>query len=60
MEQLNVGFALCGSFCTLTKAVDALRQLAEQYSNLWPIMSEITACTDTRFGRAWEFRETIE
>ena len=60
MEQLNVGFALCGSFCTLSKAVAALEKLAARYSDLWPIMSEITARTDTRFGEARQFRERIE
>ena len=24
MEQLRVGFAFCGSFCTMMKALDAL------------------------------------
>lgn len=57
---MNVGFALCGSFCTLSSAVGALRQMAERYPSVWPIMSEITACTDTRFGTARSFREEIE
>ena len=55
-----MGFALCGSFCTLSKAVDALRELAARGYSLWPILSEITACTDTRFGKAAEFRAQIE
>jgi dipicolinate synthase subunit B len=60
MDQLNVGFALCGSFCTLSKAVEVLEDLAARGYSLWPILSEITACTDTRFGRAADFREKIE
>lgn len=60
MEQVNVGFALCGSFCTLSKAVDALEELAHRGYSLWPILSEITAATDTRFGRAADFRARIE
>lgn len=60
MEQVNVGFALCGSFCTLTKAVAALEQVTACYPSVWPIMSEITASTDTRFGAAREFRERVE
>ena len=55
-----MGFALCGSFCTLTKAVEALEQVAARYRSVWPIMSEITACTDTRFGAARDFREKVE
>lgn len=60
MEQLNVGFALCGSFCTLSRAVETLRDLAGRGYALWPILSEITARTDTRFGRAADFRTEIE
>ena len=60
MEQRNIGFALCGSFCTLGKAVEALEQLAGRYTSVWPIMSEITACTDTRFGQAEDFKKRVE
>lgn len=60
MEQRNIGFALCGSFCTLEKAIRALEGLAERYTSIWPIMSEVTACTDTRFGEAARFRERVE
>lgn len=60
MEQRNIGFALCGSFCTLGKAVEALAQLAGRYTSVWPIMSEITACTDTRFGQAEDFKKRVE
>ena len=60
MEQPNVGYALCGSFCTLSKAVEALEELAARGYSLWPILSEITACTDTRFGKAADFRTRIE
>lgn len=27
MDQLRVGFALCGSFCTLSKALIQMREL---------------------------------
>ena len=60
MEQLNVGFALCGSFCTLEKAVAALEAGMERGWNVFPILSEITAATDTRFGRAKDFIARIE
>lgn len=59
MEQARVGFALTGSFCTVEKALGALADLREQYPNLHPILSETTACTDTRFGRAADLRETL-
>ena len=60
MEQLSVGFACCGSFCTMARAVEALKELAEQYSTLYPIVSETVAATDTRFGRARDFLGQME
>lgn len=49
MEQLTIGFAMCGSFCTFAQALPALERLTEQYRVL-PILSETAAGTDTRFG----------
>ena len=60
MEQLSVGFACCGSFCTMARAVEALKELAGQYSTLYPIASETMAATDTRFGRARDFLDQME
>ena len=60
MEQLRVGFAFCGSFCTLRQAVDALARAAEQYAEVWPIVSRAVAATDTRFGKAEEFLAEME
>ena len=60
MEQLRVGFALCGSFCTHAKAVEALEQLAARYSEIHPIVSETTAATDTRFGTAHDLMREME
>ena len=47
----KLGLALCGSYCTYEKLFAALPALAEQYE-LYPIMSETAAETDTRFGTA--------
>lgn len=55
MEQLRVGFACCGSFCTMRKAMDALAEVAGRYSEVYPIVSETVASTDTRFGKAQDF-----
>ena len=50
-----IGFALCGSFCTLSKSVQILTNLKREGYDLLPIMSEIAAATDTRFGKAADF-----
>lgn len=60
MERVRVGFAFCGSFCTLDKAMDALEQAAKRYGDVYPIVSEVVAATDTRFGKSRDFLEKME
>ena len=50
-EKKRLGLALCGSYCTYAKLFEATPALAEDYE-LFPIMSDTAAETDTRFGRA--------
>lgn len=52
----TLGFAMCGSFCTLDIAMEQLAGLREKYSVL-PVMSGNVYGTDTRFGRAADFIE---
>ena len=59
MNVLNVGFAMCGSFCTLNAAVNELKNLKEKGYNLFPIMSPIVQVTDTRFGAADDFKSRV-
>lgn len=59
MNKLRVGFCICGSFCTHKFALEQMEILAKEYSIL-PIVSEITASQDTRFGKAKEFLQKIE
>ena len=60
MEETRVGFALTGSICTLDNALRAMEETAASYPNLLPILSETTAATDTRVGRAEAFRQRAE
>lgn len=60
MEQLRVGYAFCGSFCTFSKAMAALERVAARYSDVQPIVSETSAVTDTRFGKAGDFMAEME
>ena len=48
-NRLKIGFGICGSFCTHSRAVDVMKKLAESYS-IFPIISDISKTTDTRFG----------
>lgn len=58
-QKLTVGFAMCGSFCTLKSAVEVLKKLSASY-NVIPIMSQVTYTTDTRFGKASDYIAQIE
>ncbi|MEE1023822.1 MAG: dipicolinate synthase subunit B [Acutalibacteraceae bacterium] len=60
MSKLRVGFALCGSFCTFKKVIPIIQQLADNGAEIYPIMSQTAAYTNTRFGSSVEFRELIE
>lgn len=59
MENLRVGLALCGSYCTYEKMMQVAARMAGEY-DLTPIMSENAASTDSRFGRAADFRQSLE
>ena len=60
MEQVRVGFAFCGSFCTYDQVMPALERAKARYGAVTPIISEKSADTDTRFGNAHDFMREIE
>ncbi len=60
MERITVGYAFCGSFCTIAKSVEALKELAKLDINIKPIMSDIVYKTDTRFGKSSDLINTVE
>lgn len=48
---MNIGFAMCGSFCTFHQVFPIMEDLARRYT-LIPIFSPAVYATDTRFGTA--------
>ncbi len=60
MNNLTIGFALCGSFCTFAKAIEQIKILKSKGYDIYPIMSFNAYSTDTRFGEAKKHVETIE
>ncbi len=60
MEKITLGYAFCGSFCTMKKSLAVLRELARNDIKIKPIMSQIVYTTDTRFGKATELIEEVE
>ena len=60
MTKATIGFAMCGSFCTFSKAFEQMRALVEDGYDVIPIMSGNASSTDTRFGKASEMIERAE
>lgn len=56
---MNIGFALCGSFCTYTKVFPVMEMLALHH-NVIPIFSAVSASTDSRFGKGADFVRQAE
>ena len=60
MDQIRVGFAFCGSFCTYAQVMPALERCAARFGDVTPILSEKSAATDSRFGNAHDFMMEME
>ena len=56
---MNIGFALCGSFCTFSQVFPIMEQLTEQYA-VTPIFSDTAATVNSRFGNAAEHKLRAE
>ena len=59
-EQLTLGFAMCGSFCTFDAVLTQLEAMHAEFPKIIPIMSTVSYKTDTRFGTAANFRARLE
>ena len=59
MEKIRIGYAFCGSFCTIDKSLEAFKTLAKEY-DITPIMSDIVYKTDTRFGKEEDLKNTVK
>ena len=56
-----IGYAFCGSFCTLSSSLVGLRGLLDNGYDVLPIMSRNVRTMDTRFYKAEDFyREVCE
>lgn len=60
MNNIRVGFALCGSFCTFSRVIPQIERLKAAGMSIMPIMSPVARTTDTRFGKADDFAKQIE
>lgn len=55
-----IGYAMCGSFCTIEASLVQLKLLADSGCDIQPIMSDILYNTDTRFGKCEDIRSKVE
>lgn len=60
LKDMSIGFALTGSFCTLSKVMPELARLKELGVSIVPIMSEMVWGNDTRFGSSRKFKDELE
>ena len=60
MTKATIGFAMCGSFCTFSKAFEQMSALVREGYEVIPIMSQNAFTTDTRFGAAEDMVKRAE
>ena len=54
-----IGYAFCGSFCTLSQSLESLEAMSRAGYEIQPVMSEITYESDTRFFTKEAFRSKV-
>ena len=58
--MIKLGYAICGSFCTIENSVKEIRRLSTLGYDIYPILSPIVCSTDTRFGKAADLINALE
>ena len=59
LEGVKIGYAFCASFCTLERSFLQMKVLKALGADIYPIMSERTYNTDSRFTNAKEFASRV-
>lgn len=60
MNNITLGYAFCGSFCTIKQSLSALKELIKEGYKVKPIMSQIVYTSDTRFFKSKDLIEEVE
>ncbi len=58
--MIKLGYAICGSFCTISDSVLQIQKLISKGYDIQPILSPIVLSANTRFGQADDLKEKIE
>lgn len=60
LKDVKVGFAITGSHCTIGRVLKEIKRIVrEDGAEIFPIVSETVNCTDTRFGKALQWKEKL-
>lgn len=59
-KKKTLGFAITGSFCTYASILKEIQKLVENGYEIVPILSPVSASTDTRFGKASDFKTELK
>lgn len=60
LKDVKIGFALTASFCTLGEVVKHMEKLVQEGAEIYPIMTQTMGSTDTKYGKADEWRSKLE
>ena len=60
LKDVKIGFALTASFCTLGEVVKHMEKLVQEGAEIYPIMTQTIGSTDTKYGKADEWRTKLE
>ncbi len=59
LKDKKIGFAVTGSFCTLSRTLETLKTLKSTGAQITPVLSENVATLDTRFYKARDFIKDV-
>ncbi len=60
LKGLNIGYCICGSFCTLKDSLEQMKNIIKLGGKITPVMSYSVLSTDTRFGSADFFIDSVQ
>ncbi|MBU4532881.1 MAG: dipicolinate synthase subunit B [Eubacteriales bacterium] len=60
LKDVKIGFALTASFCTLGEVFKHMEKLVEEGAEIYPIVTQTMGSTDTKYGKAEEWRAKLE
>ncbi len=60
LQDVKIGFAFTGSFCTFAKVIPELEKIIAEGADVLPVISYAVDSFDTKFGKADEWKSRIE